>query len=149
MVFSNRTPGPNGEYTKVYEFVPPVGPDRRYTLPAAGPFGPAEPVWTYSAPGSFDATYISGAERLANGNTLVASGPQGRIFEVTPAGKIVWEYWSPYSGVGGTAGGQGAANPFSVFRGIKIAKDHPALAGIRLEPLTPQPPLQSPMPPQR
>jgi Arylsulfotransferase (ASST) len=126
-VFSNRTPDGDKTYTKVYEFAPPVDRNGHYTLPADGPYGPAEPVWTYSAP-DFSATYISGAQRLENGNTLITSGPQGRFFEVTPAGKIVWEYWSPFSGKGG-GGPNGSANPFSVFRATKIPLDHPALAG--------------------
>lgn len=132
-VFSNRGPGPQGEHTKVYEFVPPVDAAGRYTLPPKGPYGPAEPVWTYSAP-NFDASYISGAQRLASGNTFITSGPQGRMFEVTPAGEIVWEYWSPYRGEGGSAGGNGAANPFSTFRGLKLPPNHPGLAGRDLQP---------------
>jgi hypothetical protein len=138
-VFSNRTPGSEGPYTKVYELRLPVARGGRYAISADGAFGPTEPVWTYSAPGSFEATYISGAERLATGNTLISSGPQGRLFEVTAAGDIVWEFWSPYSGAPG-AGGEGArANPFAIFRAIRISHDHPALEGRNLAPLDPQP----------
>jgi hypothetical protein len=144
MVFSNRTPGPDGTYSQVYELAPPIDAQGRYAEPEEGPFGPAEPVWTYADPETFDATYISGAERLENGNTLVNSGPQGRMFEVTNEGEIVWEYWSPYSGVSNTGGGGGSANPFSLFRGIKIQPDHPALAQRTLEPMAQQPPLVSP-----
>ena len=126
LVFSNRGPGPQGEHTVVYEFAPPVDRNGRYTLPANGPYGPAEPVWTYSA-ANFNATYISGQQRLANGNTLITSGPQGRFFEVTPAGEIVWEYWSEFRGEGGSAGANGAANPYSAFRATKIPPGHPAL----------------------
>ena len=136
MIFSNRTPGPEGTYSRVYEIAPPVDAEGRYTIPAGGPFGPAEPVWTY-ADAAFDATYISGAERLPNGNTLISSGPQGRLFEVSAAGEIVWEYWSPVSG--GFLSGNGAANPFSIFRAIRIPEDHPALAGRDLAPPDPQP----------
>jgi hypothetical protein len=31
-------------------------------------------------------------QRLPNGNVLIAESGQGRAFEVTPEGKIVWEY---------------------------------------------------------
>ena len=31
-------------------------------------------------------------QRLANGNTLIASSNQNRAFEVDPAGEVVWEY---------------------------------------------------------
>jgi hypothetical protein len=134
MAFSTTTPGPNGDYTKVYEFVPPVDAEGRYAVPDSGPFGPAGPVWTYSKPDSFDATHLSGAERMENGNTLISSGPQGRLFEVTSAGEIVWEYWSPY---GANNGGES----FALFRAAKIGQDHPALAGRDLRPLDPQPPV--------
>lgn len=36
--------------------------------------------------------FISGAERLPNGNTLICSGANGRFFEVTKKFEIVWEY---------------------------------------------------------
>ena len=51
-------------------------------------------VWSYTT-GTFFATNISGAQRLPNGNTLITEGPDGRIFEVTTEGDIVWEYVFP------------------------------------------------------
>ena len=138
MVFNNRAPSPNSTDTKVYEFIPPVDDQGRYFLPANGPFGPTGPMWTYSKPDSFQASHVSGAERLENGNTLISSGPQGRLFEVTSAGEIVWEYWSPYSDA---LAGSNSASAFSLFRAIKIAPDHPALRGRDLSPLDPQPPV--------
>jgi uncharacterized repeat protein (TIGR01451 family) len=132
MVFSNRTPGEGGAYSKVYEFVPPVDVEGRYAISPTGPFGPAQPVWTYSDPATLQAINVSGAQRLPNNNTLISSGPQGRLFEVTSGGDIVWEYWSPYGGIG--------PNAFILFRGLKIPPDHPGLAGRNLRPLDPQPP---------
>jgi hypothetical protein len=35
-------------------------------------------------------TEVFGAMRLPNGNTMIAGGNNNRVFEVTPAGKIVW-----------------------------------------------------------
>lgn len=52
-------------------------------------------VWSYTAPGFFAAN-ISGAQRLANGNTLITEGPDGRLFEVDKEGAIVWEYVYPF-----------------------------------------------------
>ena len=55
-------------------------------------------VWQYNAfkelrlLSSFHSPYISGAQRLPNGNTLITEGAVGRIFEVTSAGQTVWEY---------------------------------------------------------
>jgi len=47
--------------------------------------------------GSFYSSFISSAQRLPNGNTLITEGSDGRIFEVTAEHEIVWEYMSPYS----------------------------------------------------
>lgn len=41
-------------------------------------------------------SFISGAERLPNGNTLICSGANGRFFEVTSGNEIVWEYVNPF-----------------------------------------------------
>lgn len=57
-------------------------------------------VWEYvdSPPHNFFSPYISGAQRLPNGNTLITEGNYGRLFEVTPQREIVWEYVNPYFG---------------------------------------------------
>ena len=44
----------------------------------------------------FYSPFISGAQRLANGNTLITEGSNGRLIEVTPSYEIVWEYINPY-----------------------------------------------------
>lgn len=43
----------------------------------------------------FFSYFLSSAQRLPNGNTLICAGAYGRIFEVAPDGEIVWEYISP------------------------------------------------------
>jgi hypothetical protein len=48
----------------------------------------------------FYSPFISSAQRLPNGNTLITEGSDGRIFEVTRDHDIVWEYLSPYWGSG-------------------------------------------------
>ena len=56
-------------------------------------------VWEYrdqSGVMNFYSAYISSAQRLPNGNTLICEGQCGRIFEVTPEHEIVWEYTSPH-----------------------------------------------------
>ena len=55
-------------------------------------------VWQYADQSLFEffSPYISGAQRLANGNTLICEGCHGRIFEVTPGHEVVWEYVSPH-----------------------------------------------------
>ena len=53
------------------------------------------PIW------SFFSHYISSAQRLPNGNTLICEGSNGRFFEVTPSGEIVWEYINPFPNLSG------------------------------------------------
>jgi hypothetical protein len=48
------------------------------------------PPWNFFSP------YISGAQRLPNGNTLITEGDFGRLFEVTAQGEVVWEYICPF-----------------------------------------------------
>jgi hypothetical protein len=48
-----------------------------------------------SPPTNFYSAEISGAQRLPNGNTLICSGIQGILFEVSPAGQTVWRYVCP------------------------------------------------------
>jgi hypothetical protein len=61
-----------------------------------------EIIWEYSGENSgrpgwtFQSTFISSARRLPNGNTLIDEGYNGRFFQVTSGGAIVWEYISPY-----------------------------------------------------
>jgi outer membrane protein assembly factor BamB len=59
-----------------------------------------EIVWRYQEGivTSFYSPRVSNAQRLPNGNTLIAEGVFGRLFEVTPEGSIVWEYVNPYFG---------------------------------------------------
>jgi len=59
-------------------------------------------VWQYTGINSdqplwgFYSSFISSARRLPNGNTLIDEGMNGRLFQVTSAGEIVWEYINPY-----------------------------------------------------
>ncbi len=54
-------------------------------------------AWEYidPVPTTFYSPIVSSAERLPNGNTLICSGVQPRIFEVDPTGRIVWEAPQP------------------------------------------------------
>lgn len=60
-------------------------------------------VWRYQAQPatSFYTASKGSAQRLPNGNTLIAESDRGRAFEVTPAGEVVWEFVSPHKVKGG------------------------------------------------
>ena len=63
----------------------------QYTPVEAGYLHPVDSNRFYSP-------FISSAQRLPNGNTLIVEGSGGRIFEVTAGHELVWEYISPYWG---------------------------------------------------
>jgi hypothetical protein len=63
-----------------------------------------KPTWEYSARTAgfcyhhhhvFYSPFISSAQRLPNGNTLICEGDTGRIFEVTMEQETVWEFVLP------------------------------------------------------
>jgi len=55
-------------------------------------------VWQYSDPNkpAFFSSFMGGAQRLPNGNTHITDSALGRLFEVTSAGEVVWEYVIPH-----------------------------------------------------
>jgi len=80
-------------------------------------------VWEYNAnkAGSRDlakfySDYVSSAQRLPNGNTLITEGAFGRLFEVTPEYETVWEYISPYY--------QEKENYNMVYRAYRVPYDY-------------------------
>jgi hypothetical protein len=150
-VFNNGGGRPGGtERSSVLEIAPPVDGKGNYVLPEQEAFGPKAPVWSYQEAErtKLFAPFISGAHRLPNGNTFICSGPQGRHFEVTPEGAIVWEYRNPFHGEVPGWNPPGVEQvPYATYRAMKIPPDHPGLAGRKLVPLDPQPPGYVPPPP--
>lgn len=79
-------------------------------------------VWSFE-PGAF-AFAMGYNQRLPGGNTLVNLGHDHRVFEVTPAGDIVWDLKLPFQGWGATAwrerpiGMDGGI--FGVYRAMRI-----------------------------
>ncbi len=97
LLFNNGPERPGGSYSSVDELVLPVDSQGNYTFGPGKTFGPDGPVWSYNAPNKRDfySSFISGTQRLSNGNTLICSGANGTIFEVTPEKAIVWKYVNP------------------------------------------------------
>lgn len=57
-----------------------------------------EVIWSYvdDMPANFFSPYMGSVQRLWNGNTFICESAFGRLFEVTPEGKVVWEYIIPH-----------------------------------------------------
>ena len=132
LVFSNGTNRPGGNSSSVDEFVPPVDPKGNYALKPGSAFGPEKALWSYSAPNKADfySSYISGAQRLPNGDTLICSGADGIFFETTADKEIVWKYVNPLRA---KAKGGGAPTAGAVFRAYRYPADFPGLVGRDLK----------------
>ncbi|HJT34189.1 MAG TPA: aryl-sulfate sulfotransferase [Pirellulales bacterium] len=113
LVFNNGGNRPDGSYSSVDELVLPVDAEGRYTITPGAAYGPEGPVWSYTAPKKTDfySFFISGAQRLPSGNTLICSGATGTMFEVTPDKEIVWKYVNPSQGGMGSPGGFASPPP--------------------------------------
>ena len=148
LVFNNGNefPGLWRHYSSVDEIAPPVD-GANYRLDPDRAYAPVEPVWTYTAPtpSDFFARYISGTQRLPNGNTLICDGVHGTLFEVTPSGKTVWKYVNPTTDSRRPlrqdepvpteqlrSGSEAPAN--QVYRAYRYAPDYPGLQGLDLTP---------------
>lgn len=115
----NITAFANGIYTPLNPFsrVVEIDPETRETVWEYR----GRPTWTFFSPN------ISGAQRLASGNTLICEGQMGRVFEVTPDGDIVWEYVSPFFGPYDWFGLERGGFGNSVFRAYRYAADSPQI----------------------
>jgi hypothetical protein len=78
LIFDN---GVDREYSRIVEIEPLSG-----TV-----------VWEYRAdpPEDFYSFTRGSAQRLPNGNTMICESDNGRAFEITPAGEVVWEWFNP------------------------------------------------------
>lgn len=145
LVYNNGNGRPGGDGSSVDELVLPWDSlTGSYIQPPADDpsvsFGPAALDWTWPAVPSmnFHSNNISGSQRQPNGNTLICEGNKGRIFEITTAGEIVWEYVTAYNQFGPVTQGE---NPFgnATFRAYRYAAGYPAFEGKEL---TPGPPVE-------
>lgn len=162
LIFNNGTRQLGTVYSSVIEFNPYDGAmeDGNYVSEVAAGYAPGpagmgmgagapqlvsnQVVWTYRSamPHSFFSSYIAGAQRLPNGNTLICSGARGHLFEVTPDGEVVWEYVNP---VGDRTGDEygihtimtdaAADNTNALFKCARYPLDYAGLEGRDLTPL--------------
>lgn len=182
LVFNNGAGAGGGAAGRGYSTVDllalPVDEKGRYSRDSGRPFGPRALAWSVGEPEGargglhFFSHAISGAQHLPNGNVLICSGEAGRLVEVTPEKKVVWEYVCPFGrgelpagkkggprrpggAVGRSRGGmpegpprfgpprgpgpgfpgRGGGGGGSLFRALRLAPDHPGLAGRKLKPV--------------
>ncbi len=156
LVFDNGNRRLGSRYSRLVEIDPYDGPmERGVYIPetVAGYLHPQgmgaaqnvskQVVWTFAStmPNAFYSDYISGAQRLSNGNTLACSGAHGHFFEITPDGEVVWEYISP---VGDRTDGQFGIYTLMIDKAgrhfnaaFRCARYRPDYAGLEGRDLTP------------
>jgi len=89
LIFNN---GVGRSYSTVDEIVPPIDSNGTYYFSPGSAYGPSTQIWSYNPTPSFYASHLSGATRLASGNTLICNGDSGNLWEVTIDGTTVWQY---------------------------------------------------------
>jgi len=121
-IFENGTYRPSGAHSRVIELNPKNN----------------KVVWSFGLsrefPNGFYAAYQSSAQKLPNDNYLVATTPQGHIFEVTPTKEIVWEYMNPIAKDGPLCISGNDGRTFRIHRAFRYAKDYAGLKGNKLKP---------------
>ena len=128
-----------GVNTGAYVNPPEAGYTRRKSMLTGIQYKSNQVVWSYQSfwPNSFYSWYISGQNRLPNGNTSITSGAQGHLFEVTPTGEVVWDYI--YPGFAGPTVKTVVKDTFqsgtSMYRHYRYPVDYPAFIGKDLSPI--------------
>lgn len=148
LVFNNGDEAwePQRRYSSIEEIAPPVD-GYGYRRAPGTPYPPAEPAWTYAAetPTDFYSRIMGLTQRLPNGNTLIGKSTSGNLFQVTPDGKLVWQYVYPMdrdtplklneeASIRYYLGHQDILLNNAVYRAYWYAPDHPGLRKFDLTP---------------
>jgi len=86
-----------------------------------------EVKWSYTGPPDFHSPICGLVQRLPNGNTLITVSTEGRVIEVTPAGRVVWEFLNPHSAVV-----QGQQRVATIFEMVRLPRSRVAALGSSL-----------------
>ncbi|MEO9513392.1 MAG: arylsulfotransferase family protein [Flavobacteriaceae bacterium] len=107
LVFANGVYDNQSEIVE-FELNPP------YEL-VAGQDNEPNTVWTFTDPELYSSG-LGSAVRMSNGNTLIAEGRDGTIWEVTNSGEVVWQY----------------SNYETIWRAYAVSTDDAALVALGL-----------------
>ncbi len=136
MLFNNgtyRSPG----YSEIFVITPPTTSPGEYAYSADNSYGPDEPdhIYTSPIPTDFYSEFVSSAQRLPNGNTLICEGKPGHFFEINAEGNIVWEYINPVGASEILSQGDIPESTSNiVFRAKKYVEDYAAFVGKDITP---------------
>lgn len=135
MVYNNGNGKPGMDFSQIQLVDPPQESPGFYSKNDIEPYGPLEAETIYGDQGSenFYSAYLSNAQMLPNGNTLINAGSPGLIFEITNDREIAWEYEIPLFGDFPATQGQNISDNAN-FRAYKFGPDFPGFDGLELTP---------------
>ena len=134
MVYNNGR-GSSNSISQVQIITPPINANGNYFYQADSMYLPHVVDWSYTTPSY--SNFVSGAQRLENGNTLICNGPSGNVIEIDTFDNLVWDYVNPV-GINGIIGTQGTPpSNNTLFRAYKYSPFYPAFTGRTLTPTTP------------
>ncbi|MFT5863421.1 MAG: hypothetical protein ACI828_002080 [Flavobacteriales bacterium] len=125
------------------ELVEQPTPDSNGVYPYGNSYEPSESTTLYVDPvdpANFYSAFVSSAYYTPNGNIIVQSGTQNRLFEVNSSAQTVWEYINPISinnGISEQGGTPPGPNDRRTFRARRYAPDYAAFDGRDLTPGVP------------
>jgi hypothetical protein len=136
MIFNN---GDQREYSSIDIIEPPLNSSNfnNYLMPNdSASYGPLNLYWSYSDSVNFYSRRVSGAQQLENGNTLICSGIQARLFEIEyQTDSVVWDYIIPVTNSGPiTQGAQAFGN--NIFRAQRFSPSYSGFDSLALTPTT-------------
>ena len=136
MIFNN---GQINAYSSIDIIEPPldINNSNNYILSNnSTSYGPLNLYWSYSDSINFFSAFISGSQQLENGNILICSGAQGRIFEIEyQTDSVVWDYILPVAGAGAITQGTGPFGNMS-FRAQRFPPSYSGFDSLVLTPTT-------------
>ena len=133
MIFNN---GQQRGYSSIDIINPPLETNHfnNYSLNNNGTYNPQSLFWSYSDSANFYSPKISGAQQLPNGNTLICSGNQGRIFEVEHHNdSVVWDYIIPLNSSGPITQ-ETPASGNNIFRAHRFSPSYSGFNNLVLTP---------------
>lgn len=148
LIFNNgvgRPVPPWESFSSVETLTPPLNKAGTYDMKVDGSWGPDSMTMVYTAddPTDLYAEFLSGAQRLTNGNTLICDGSHGRFFEIDEDMTIVWDYINPVITDGvltqcDAIPGEGTPMQDNAsFRVLRYTPSYPAFDGKDLTPMGP------------
>lgn len=142
LVFNNGN-GRSPEYSSIDIIEAPLTTEGNYFIDDDMPYAPLQPDSVLSSELIEDFNYssfISGVQKLSNGNILICAGANGTIIELNDKGETVWTYVNPITSQGIVEQGfdteqAGVSN--LMFRAYKYPLNYEGFEGKELSPSGP------------